>query len=457
MKIAVLNGSPKGKVSITMQSVLFIQKKFPGHQLQILNISQEIKKIEKDKKVFREIIKEIESSDGVLWAFPVYTFLVPSQYKRFIELVWERGVEEAFKGKHTAVLSTSKRIFDHTAHQYLNAVCDDLDMKFVDFFSAEMGDLLEKEERDRLVLFGECFLEAIENNYRTWKRYPPLPQTKFKYVPGKGKKKIDRGRKKIVVVTDSVDKKTNLGRMVDRFKQSFSSEVEVLDLHDVDIKGGCLGCFRCSQDNVCVYRDEFVDFFKKKVKPADIIVFAATITDRYYSARHRQFNDRQFVNHHTPSFRGKQLARIISGPASQMQYLDEIDEASAGYSGYNYVGRVTDECGDSAEIDVQLESLGEQLVRLAEKEYVKPPTFPAVALKTTLRDLTWGMSRFLFPDDHKYYKENGLYDFPYKDLKTIRQIILLKALDKVPGFREQFIKKIKTGMIMGHKKVVETQ
>ena len=60
----------------------------------------------------------------------------------------------------------------------------------------------------------------------------------------------------------------------------------------------------------------------------------------------------------------------------------------------------------------------------------------AAALTITLRDLTWGLSRFLFPDDHKYYKENGLYDFPYKDLKTIRPIILLKTLDKIPGFRE---------------------
>ena len=31
MRIAVLNGSPKGKYSITLQTVLYLQKKYPQH------------------------------------------------------------------------------------------------------------------------------------------------------------------------------------------------------------------------------------------------------------------------------------------------------------------------------------------------------------------------------------------------------------------------------------------
>ena len=48
MKITVLNGSPKGLTSVTMQYVHFIEKKFPQHELKIFNISAGIKKIEKD-------------------------------------------------------------------------------------------------------------------------------------------------------------------------------------------------------------------------------------------------------------------------------------------------------------------------------------------------------------------------------------------------------------------------
>lgn len=58
MKIVVLNGSPKGNVSVTMQYVKFIQEKFPEHELNIINISERIKKIEKDEAYFKEIISE---------------------------------------------------------------------------------------------------------------------------------------------------------------------------------------------------------------------------------------------------------------------------------------------------------------------------------------------------------------------------------------------------------------
>ena len=64
MKIAVLNGSPKGELSITMQYVKFIQKSFPEHDLKIINISERIKKLENNKEYFKEIIEEINSSDG---------------------------------------------------------------------------------------------------------------------------------------------------------------------------------------------------------------------------------------------------------------------------------------------------------------------------------------------------------------------------------------------------------
>jgi hypothetical protein len=35
MKIVVLNGSPKGEYSVTLQYVHYIQKKFPGHEWKI--------------------------------------------------------------------------------------------------------------------------------------------------------------------------------------------------------------------------------------------------------------------------------------------------------------------------------------------------------------------------------------------------------------------------------------
>ena len=94
MKIAVLNGSPKGEVSVTVQYVRYIQKRYPEHELKIINVAHEIHGIERDQAKWQAVVEEVRSSDGVLWATPVYYFLVPSQFKRLIELIGERQAEE---------------------------------------------------------------------------------------------------------------------------------------------------------------------------------------------------------------------------------------------------------------------------------------------------------------------------------------------------------------------------
>ena len=129
MKIVVLNGSPKGDVSVTRQYVLYLEKAFPQHQFVVLHVAQQSKKLERDSAAFDAVIDEVRSSDGVIWAFPLYILLVCSQYKRFIELISERGAESAFRGKHAATLSTSINYYDSNAHAYMRSVCEDLGMQ----------------------------------------------------------------------------------------------------------------------------------------------------------------------------------------------------------------------------------------------------------------------------------------------------------------------------------------
>jgi NAD(P)H-dependent FMN reductase len=137
MKIIVLNGSPKGDLSVTMQYVKFIQKKYPQHEMEILNISSQIKKLEDDEKAFNAVIDDIRSSEGVIWGVPLYVCLVPSQYKRFIELISERNAGGAFTGKYAAVITTSIHFYDHTAHNYMRGICEDLGMRFAGSFSPD--------------------------------------------------------------------------------------------------------------------------------------------------------------------------------------------------------------------------------------------------------------------------------------------------------------------------------
>ncbi len=184
MKIIVLNGSPKGEISVTMQYVGYLQKVFPQHEFKIIHVALQVKHLENEPVEFAAVIDQVRQSDAVLWAFPLYILAVHGNYKRFIELISERGVQDAFAGKYTAALSTSIHFFDHTAHNYMHAVCDDLEMRFVDFHSADMNDLFKPEGREQLTRFGRQFIHAVETETATFKRYPALEPREFTYQPG---------------------------------------------------------------------------------------------------------------------------------------------------------------------------------------------------------------------------------------------------------------------------------
>ncbi len=448
MKITVLNGSPKGEFSVTMQYVKFIQKTFPEHELKIINISERIKKIERDETYFNEIIDEIKNSDGLLWAFPLYVFLVASQYKRFIELITERDAQDAFKNKYTGVLTTSIHFYDHTAHNYMNAISDDLNMKYLGSYSADMMDLFEERERKKLTIFARNFFEDIQSQAITTKTYTPLTKREFDYKPSPTNMKVDNKNKRVALVTDSRDNNSNLSNMIKKFRDTFREDISVYNLNDVDIKGGCLGCIKCGFDNVCVYQDKdgFFDFYEK-LKDYDAIIFTGNMKDRFLSFKWKQFFDRSFYNGHTPSFKGKQLGFIVSGPLNQNSNQREILEAYTQFQDANLVDIVTDEYGESEEIDNHIQFFAKKVIRSATSNYVKPYTFLGIAGTLLFRDAIYGRLRFPFIADHKYYQKNRLYNFPQKDYKIRVTNTMMILLTKIPGMKTEVTKRFKQEMI----------
>ena len=86
MNILVLNGSPAGQNSITLQTVIYIQQFYDQYHFDVLDVGQRIKQYEKD---FSECKEKIKAADLILFTYPVYTFLIPAQLHRFIELMKE--------------------------------------------------------------------------------------------------------------------------------------------------------------------------------------------------------------------------------------------------------------------------------------------------------------------------------------------------------------------------------
>lgn len=457
MKITVLNGSPKGEQSVTMQYVFFLQKKFPQHTFSIQHVAQRLGKLERDQAAWQAVCDDVASADGVLWAFPLYYMLVHAEYKRFIELIAERQAEKVFSGKYAAALSTSIHFYDHTAHNYIQAICEDLGMRYVNYYSADMHDLMSAKERQTLLRFAEHWFDAIAQAKPTMKAFAPLQANAMTYSPAPVSPAVKNAGRKVVIVTETADTQTNLGRMVAQMRQTFAQPVEVFDLAQVDMKGGCLGCIRCAYDNVCVWdaKDGYHQWFDAHLKIADIIIFAGAIRDRYLSARWKMFLDRSFFNNHAPSLMGKQIGYLISGALSQQHNLREMLQAYAELQRSNFAGIVTDEVSSSAELDAQIHAFASHLVRCAEQQHIQPVTFLGVGGQLLFRDKIWSDMRFVFQADHRFYKAHGFYNFPQKKYH-IRLLNLFGAvLMKIPAFRKRFYsKEMIPNMIRGLQKVV---
>jgi multimeric flavodoxin WrbA len=384
MNILVLNGSPKGELSVTLQYVAYLQKKFALHTYKIVNIAQRIKRLERDEAAFDAILADVRAADLVLWATPVYYFLVPGQVKRFIELVDERGSVEAFAGRYAAVVTTSIHFFDHIAHNYLAGICEDWGMHFYGGHSAEMKDLLNDSGRAQFLRFAEGLFAAVEQAAVTPANYAPVIPHDLAYVPGPMRAAPDlphltpspERELRPLIIADGLDRSPNLARMVARFAASFDRPVEVVDLAAVDIKSGCLGCLRCGLDNECQFegKDAFTTLFRDRVMTADILFFAGDIRDRYLSARWKTFFDRSFFRGHAPSLTGKQLAWIVAGPLRQLPNLCQFMEAYTEMHGANLLGIVSDEYADSAQIDALLDDLAVRGVAWTASGYRRPLT-----------------------------------------------------------------------------------
>ena len=453
MNIVVLGGSPKGEISVTMQYVKYMQQYLTKHNFTIIQAAASIKRLEKNKKDFSEIIEQIKKADVIVWAFPLYYCLVCSQYKRFIELIFERESGSAFEGKHAVSLSTSIHFYDHTAHAYIRSISEDLGMNYLGFFSAKMQDLIDEKGRKKLEAFSYFFTDMAEKDVKTPRYSAPLPEYNFSYKPAAEPRKKIPLNKKITLITDSEE--GNTGNMIRKLKDCLFGDIEVVNLTKIDIKGGCLGCLKCSNNNVCSYsgKDDYIEMFEHVIKPADILILAGSIKDRYLSSTWQRFFDRSFYNTHKPLLNNKHLGILISGPVHYIPHTTEILQGFFQVEGSHVIDIVTDESRDSKHIDELIYGLAIRLASCAELDYIMPSTFLGVAGLKIFRDDIMGGLRVTFRADHKFYKKNKLYDFPQRNpLKNILNT-LGYFITGIPFVRKKMNQYMREGMIMPFKRM----
>ncbi len=443
MNILVINGSPKGNNSITLQTVLYLEKLNPNHKFTILNVGAKIKSLEKD---FTPAIEAIKSADVLLFSYPVYTFIAPCQLHRFIELMKEHGVNVG--GKVATQITTSKHFYDITAHRYIQDNCQEMGMNFIRGLSADMEDLTTKKGQKQASDFWNHFCWCVEKEYFEPVYVRPVTLALHQAtVPAHSSANLDGD---VVIVTDCTPENESLAAMIARFQAVLPKKTRIVNISEYPFKGGCLGCFNCAVDGTCIYKDGFDTFLREDIQKADAIVYAFTIRDHSMGARFKMYDDRQFCNGHRTVTIGMPIGYLVSGCYSVEPNLQTIIEGRANVGQNILAGVATDEFDPNAEID----RLADSLIYALEHKNVGPQNFLGIGGMKIFRDLIYQMQGMMRAD-HKFFKAQGQYDFPQKNKGQIAFMYLVGAMLGNKKLKAKMGGKMNEGMLMPYKKVLD--
>ncbi len=443
MKILVINGSPKGQYSITLQTINYLKALHPEHEFEVLNAGAKIKALEKD---FSSAIEAMNRAEMLIFSYPVYTFIAPCQLHRFIELTKESGID--LSGKFATQLTTSKHFYDVTAHRYIQENCQDLGMKFIRGLSADMDDLLkEKGQKEARDFFEFVLWCASHDVCEAIAAKQPAHQPSPVSVPvvSEEDKQGD-----VVIITDCERENGHLSDMIERFRARMTRRTRVVNIREYPFKGGCLGCFNCAVSGKCIYTDGFDEYLRNQIQTAQSIVYAFSIKDHSMGAAFKMYDDRQFCNGHRTVTMGMPVGYIISGRYSCEQNLQMIVEARAQVGSNFIAGIATDE----QDTDKSIDNLAASLEYALKNKYVPPQNFFGIGGMKVFRDLIWIMQGMM-KADHKFYKAHGQYDFPQKQWPTMLKMYLVGALISSPKIKAKMGNAMNEGMLMPYKKLLD--
>lgn len=438
MKFLVINGSPKGDYSVTVHTLLFLQELYKEHEFKYLNVGQQIKMYEKD---INKIKEDIDWCDAIIYSYPVYTFIAPSQLHRFIELLKESDI--SVEGKFVTQITTSKHFYDMTAHKYIEDNAFDMKMKVVHGLSLDMEDLTKVSGQADIIKFFDYFVSCVENDMH--EIIPNIEYKEVKEYVASLEKLNESDDYTIAIVADLKEDDNNLKNMIMDFEASVPYKTKLINLREFNFHGGCLGCFNCAGDGKCVYKDNFDTFLRDEIQTCNAIVIAFTIKDHSMGSLFKMYDDRQFCNGHRTVTEGMPFMYLVNGDYNSEHNLKTIVEARAEV-GHNFLAGV----GYDKETII---SSSKKLVYALNNEYVQPRNFYGVGGMKIFRDLIWIM-RGLMKADHKYYKKHGVYDFPQKQRGKMILMCLLGSLVRNKKIKAKMGNKFNEGMIAPYKKVI---
>ena len=165
-------------------------------------------------------------------------------------------------------------------------------------------------------------------------------------------------------------------------------------------------------------------------------------------ARFKMYDDRNFCNGHRTVTVGMPVGYIVSGPYAQEHNLRTVIEGRSETGGNFLSGVATDERDANAAVD----QLAKALAFALETGHTAPQNFYGVGGMKIFRDLIYQM-RGMMRADHKFYKKQGIYDFPQKKKLTSLKMYLVGMLLSNEKILSKMGNKMNDGMLMPYEKL----
>lgn len=444
MHIKVLNGSPKGNNSVTLFTAKFIAKNFPQHTFEMINVAQKVRSYEKNPSQ----LQSLKEADIIVFAYPVYTFIAPAQLHRIIELIKEENID--LSGKWVTQISTSKHVYDFTAHRYIEDNAADLNMRIIPGLSADMDDILTPKGQETALAFWRSVEFAYNNTIEQstiMRAIQPSAASPKISLPAPAAQTTEKSDKfDTVLVTYLTKKEGNLYEMIEYFKAIYPNKLRIVNIAEFKFTGGCFGCLKCADTAKCIQKDRFDDFLRTEIQSSNATIYAFDIKDHSMGSVFKTYDDRNFCNGHRTTTMGTPVGYIVAGKLSQEDNLRTLINARANV-GHNYLAYVASDEFDAAK---DLQSLASQLDYALQNKLILPQNFLGVGGHKIFRDLIYEM-RGIMSADHKFYKEKGFYDdFPQRKWKRSLLMKLVGWMMKNPKFSS----KMQAGMTAPYKKML---
>lgn len=457
MHITVLAGSPKGEKSLTCQYTNYLARMYPEDTFSCIQLAQNAGSYQKEPGKLQRVASIIEKSDLVLFAFPLYFLTVSSGYMQSLQLLVRQG--HRFPALHGAIITTSIHFFDHTAVNYVGSVAESLGISVIGELTFKMNDLTSAESRKVLKKSFEHWKQVTARNLELGRRYPDYPKnsqsTSFDLPPTERLEGSEGTR--LAVISACSSSEPSWSSSMTEHASRLIEDTTVISLSDLFF-GPCLGCLQCGFDNHCVYegKDGYTDMYRKTILPEDIIIFSLEAEGPYFFSLWQKYLERSFFLNHRPTLAGKQVIYLVTGSMRARQNAREILSGYTETMGGSLLGIISSDDTPPEAAATRLSSLLDYALVLTEGQLSLPKSFLGVGGMKIFRDEVYSDLKFVFQQDHRYYRRYGIYkDLPHR--RPLRRFLISLGVlvTRIPPLRKVIRRELSTQMLSQAAKAAE--